>query len=53
MFKEIFTRFIRHLPSRLVHRDPLPLLQSEIYGILGTIGEESGEQGYSTLFVGI
>ncbi|WP_404873168.1 hypothetical protein, partial [Klebsiella pneumoniae] len=22
MFKEIFTRFIRHLPSRLVHRDP-------------------------------
>ncbi|ETJ15700.1 hypothetical protein, partial [Escherichia coli] len=24
MFKEIFTRFIRHLPSRLVHRDPLP-----------------------------
>ena len=30
-----------------------PLLQSEIYGILGTIGEESGEQGYSTFFVGI
>lgn len=24
MFKEIFTRLIRHLPSRLVHRDPLP-----------------------------
>lgn len=23
MFKEIFTRLIRHLPSRLVHRDPL------------------------------
>ena len=30
-----------------------PLLQSEIYGILGAIGEESGEQGYSALFVGI
>ncbi len=24
MFKEIFTRLTRHLPSRLVHRDPLP-----------------------------
>lgn len=23
MFKEIFTRLTRHLPSRLVHRDPL------------------------------
>lgn len=27
MFKEIFTRLIRHLPSRLVHRDPLPGVQ--------------------------
>lgn len=30
MFKEIFTRFIRHLPSRLVHRDPLPGAQQTV-----------------------
>lgn len=30
MFKEIFTRLIRHLPSRLVHRDPLPGAQQTV-----------------------
>lgn len=30
MFKEIFTRLIRHLPSRLVHRDPLPGVQQTV-----------------------
>lgn len=29
MFKEIFTRLTRHLPSRLVHRDPLPGVQRQ------------------------
>ena len=30
MFKEIFTRLTRHLPSRLVHRDPLPGVQQTV-----------------------
>ena len=30
MFKEIFTRLTRHLPSRLVHRDPLPGAQQTV-----------------------
>lgn len=34
MFKEIFTRLIRHLPSRLVHRDPLPGAQQTVNAVV-------------------